>query len=240
MVSRSLESPWSTLTQPIRLELCTIGSLSSTWLWGSASLPFHCRAVWRWWVDDPASRLGFHGGCYMLCLEFWIVMKEKKMCSSHKQNLPNLTSLGQNIILFRGEVLLLCPGVLNSGQRSSAIHNFWAKSTIVTQRSRDSFSPDLVMPLLVAMMRMGAMSPSSARFRKEKHSISSMCTSSMNSTCTQTHTKHTIVSGQRDYHTLTPGTISAFPSSLHSATFALICSRTSPFISPVSPAIDQL
>ena len=34
---------------------------------------------------------------------------------------------------------------------------------------------------------------------------------------------------------LTPGTISAFPSSLHSATFALICSRTSPFISPVSP-----
>ena len=34
---------------------------------------------------------------------------------------------------------------------------------------------------------------------------------------------------------LTPGTISAFPSSLHSATLALICSRTSPLISPVSP-----
>jgi hypothetical protein len=33
----------------------------------------------------------------------------------------------------------------------------------------------------------------------------------------------------------TPGTISAFPSSLHSATFALICSRTSVLISPVSP-----
>lgn len=37
---------------------------------------------------------------------------------------------------------------------------------------------------------------------------------------------------------LTPGTISAFPSSLHSATLALICSRTSPFISPVSPEGD--
>lgn len=129
---------------------------------------------------------------------------------------------------------------LIQGREAPAIHNFQAKSTVVTQRSWDCFSPDLVMPLLVAMMRMGAMSPSSARFRKEKHSISSMCTSSMNRTCTQTHTKHTIVSEQRDYHTLTPGTISAFPSSLHSATFALICSRTSPFISPVSPADGQL
>ena len=35
---------------------------------------------------------------------------------------------------------------------------------------------------------------------------------------------------------LTPGTISAFPSSLHSATFELICSLTSDLISPVSPA----
>jgi hypothetical protein len=33
----------------------------------------------------------------------------------------------------------------------------------------------------------------------------------------------------------TPGTISAFPSSRHSATLSFICSRTSDFISPVSP-----
>ena len=33
----------------------------------------------------------------------------------------------------------------------------------------------------------------------------------------------------------TPGTISALPSSLHSATFVSICSLTSPFISPTSP-----
>ena len=39
------------------------------------------------------------------------------------------------------------------------------------------------MPLLVAMMRMGARSLSSARLRKEKHSMSNMCTSSMNNTC---------------------------------------------------------
>jgi len=39
-----------------------------------------------------------------------------------------------------------------------------------------------VMPLLVAMMSTGDRSLSSARFRKEKHSMSSMCTSSMNST----------------------------------------------------------
>ena len=44
------------------------------------------------------------------------------------------------------------------------------------------------MPLLVAIMRMGAMSPSRARLRKEKHSMSSMCTSSMKSTCTHVHT----------------------------------------------------
>ena len=35
---------------------------------------------------------------------------------------------------------------------------------------------------------------------------------------------------------LTPGMISALPSSRHSATLALICSRTSDLISPVSPA----
>lgn len=34
---------------------------------------------------------------------------------------------------------------------------------------------------------------------------------------------------------LTPGMISALPSSRHSATLALICSRTSDLISPVSP-----
>ena len=34
----------------------------------------------------------------------------------------------------------------------------------------------------------------------------------------------------------TPGTISALPSSRHSATLALICSRTSLLLSPVSPA----
>lgn len=39
-----------------------------------------------------------------------------------------------------------------------------------------------VIPLLVAMMRIGAMSDSRARFRNEKHSISSMWTSSMNNT----------------------------------------------------------
>ena len=39
--------------------------------------------------------------------------------------------------------------------------------------------------LLVAMMRMGAMSLSSARFRKEKHSMSNMCTSSINRTCSR-------------------------------------------------------
>jgi hypothetical protein len=64
-------------------------------------------------------------------------------------------------------------------------------------------------------MRIGASSPSSARLRKEKHSMSSMCTSSMKST---------------------PGTTSALPSARHSDTFVSICSRTSPLISPVSPA----
>ena len=36
----------------------------------------------------------------------------------------------------------------------------------------------------------------------------------------------------------TPGTISALPSSRHSATLLLIWSRTSGFISPVSPIIQ--
>jgi hypothetical protein len=72
----------------------------------------------------------------------------------------------------------------------------------------------LVMPLLVARMTTGAASLSSARLRKEKHSMSSMCTSSMNST---------------------PGTISALPSYRHSDTFLSICSRTYCVISPVAP-----
>mmetsp|Transcript_35304 Transcript_35304/g.104435 ORF Transcript_35304/g.104435 Transcript_35304/m.104435 type:complete len:212 (-) Transcript_35304:441-1076(-) len=71
-----------------------------------------------------------------------------------------------------------------------------------------------VMPRFVATTSTGAMSFSSARLRNEKHSMSSMCTSSMKST---------------------PGTISALPSSRHSATFWSICSRTSCRISPVSP-----
>ena len=57
-----------------------------------------------------------------------------------------------------------------------------------TDQSQLSSQPYLVMPLLVAMIRMGAMSDSSARFRKEKHSISSMCTSSMKRTCKTTPT----------------------------------------------------
>ncbi len=40
----------------------------------------------------------------------------------------------------------------------------------------------LVIPLLVAMMSIGDMSLSRARFRKEKHSTSSMCTSSIKRT----------------------------------------------------------
>ena len=67
-------------------------------------------------------------------------------------------------------------------------------------------------------MSMGAMSDSSARLRKEKHSMSNMWTSSTNST---------------------PGAISAFPSSLHSVTLELICSLTSLFISPVSPGVGR-
>ena len=47
-------------------------------------------------------------------------------------------------------------------------------------------------------MTTGAVSFSSALFKKEKHSISNICTSSIKRT---------------------PGTISAFPSSLQSATF---------------------
>jgi len=99
----------------------------------------------------------------------------------------------------------------------------------VTQRSTDRSSRSkgmpwgllylvprmVVMPRLVAMMSTGARSLSSARFSQLKHSMSSMCTSSTNST---------------------PGMTVAFPSSRHSATLASICSLTSLLISPVSPA----
>ncbi len=64
------------------------------------------------------------------------------------------------------------------------------------------------MPLFEAMIKTGAMSLSSARLRKLKHSISSMWTSSINKT---------------------PGMISDFPSSLHSETLESICSLTSVF-----------
>jgi hypothetical protein len=63
-----------------------------------------------------------------------------------------------------------------------------------------------VIPLLVAKITTGAASLSSALFKKEKHSISSIWTSSIKRT---------------------PGTIYAFPYSLHSATFLSICYLTS-------------
>lgn len=72
----------------------------------------------------------------------------------------------------------------------------------------------MVIPLLVARITTGAALLYSALFKKEKHSISSICTSSMKRT---------------------PGTISAFPSYLHSDTFLSICSLTYWVISPVAP-----
>ena len=54
----------------------------------------------------------------------------------------------------------------------------------------------LVMPLLVAMMRTGAMSSSRARLRKEKLSMSSMWTSSMKSTWKKKKSTEWIVSSQ--------------------------------------------
>lgn len=101
-------------------------------------------------------------------------------------------------------------------------------------------STNRVMPLLVATMRTGDKSLSKAPFRKEKHSMSSMCTSSMNNTWG--HWRGCVVRGNRRLKNKatragrpTPGMISALPSSLHSHTLALICSRTSDLISPVSP-----
>lgn len=129
--------------------------------------------------------------------------------------------------------------------------NYGAQATI-TPWARAHLHPESftaahrVMPRLVAMMRTGAMSLSRARLRKEKLSISSMWTSSMNSTWNQWDTDQDQGGdcGPRpdpptSAQSLTPGMISALPSSLHSATLALICSRTSDLISPVSPARDR-
>lgn len=99
------------------------------------------------------------------------------------------------------------------------------------------------MPLLVAMMRTGDRSLSRARFKKEKHSMSSIWTSSINNTWNHKWGSLMVHSHrQREYKHAhshagehTPGMISALPSSLHSHTLALICSRTSDLISPVSP-----
>ena len=44
------------------------------------------------------------------------------------------------------------------------------------------FKTYLVIPLLVAMIRTGAISFSNILFRKEKHSMSNICTSSINRT----------------------------------------------------------
>ena len=69
----------------------------------------------------------------------------------------------------------------------------------------------LVIPRFVAKITTGAASFYSALFKNEKHSI---WTSSMNKT---------------------PGTISAFPYYLHSATFLSICYLTYWVIYPVAP-----
>lgn len=99
------------------------------------------------------------------------------------------------------------------------------------------------MPRLVAMMSTGAMSLSRARLRKEKLSMSSMWTSSMKSTWGPRGVGQLPLPlpslAAPALGLLTPGMISALPSSRHSATLALICSRTSDLISPVSPAGDR-
>lgn len=85
------------------------------------------------------------------------------------------------------------------------------------------------------MMTMGALSASKARLRKAKHSMVSIWTSSMNRICSG---KIKLREKQSENSYLTPGTISAFPSSFHSPTFWLIWSRISCLISPVSPAYE--
>ena len=53
---------------------------------------------------------------------------------------------------------------------------------VIISMIKAKFSAYLVIPLLVAIISIGARSLSSARFRNEKHSMSNMCTSSINST----------------------------------------------------------
>ena len=74
------------------------------------------------------------------------------------------------------------------------------------------------MPLLVAVISTGDKSLSRARLSHEKHSMSSMWTSSTKST---------------------PGTMVARPSSRHSATFASICSRTCAARRESAPKLDR-
>ena len=65
-------------------------------------------------------------------------------------------------------------GNVNSGKRMTVCSmNFFQASFCISLVTFDT-STYLVIPLLVAMMRMGAMSLSKARFKNEKHSISSM------------------------------------------------------------------
>ena len=92
------------------------------------------------------------------------------------------------------------------------------------------------MPRFEAITTNGDNSFSNARFKNEKHSTSSICTSSMNSTCDPKLTLKSYDINRQGKLKLTPGIISALPSSLHSATFVLIWVRSSGLISPVSPA----
>mmetsp|Transcript_63497 Transcript_63497/g.104887 ORF Transcript_63497/g.104887 Transcript_63497/m.104887 type:complete len:241 (+) Transcript_63497:923-1645(+) len=89
------------------------------------------------------------------------------------------------------------------------------KSTGIPWGDWNSVPRMVEIPLLLAMIMTGDVGCSRARFKKEKHSMSNICTSSMKST---------------------PGITSALPSSRHSNTLLSICSRTSCLISPVSPA----
>ena len=129
----------------------------------------------------------------------------------------------------------------------------------VPAKGRGACTPHLilVMPRLVATTSMGAMSLSRARLRKEKHSMSSMCTCSRESALAWLKRRNSMRlvgawqagSGARlptagrllqqimksgrmqaanptSSMNNTPGTISALPSSRHSATLPSICSRT--------------
>lgn len=93
---------------------------------------------------------------------------------------------------FLGCLWVPWPAVLNckltgDNAEASLVRRCWrtnhgAQATRVHLHPESSKAAHRVMPRLVAMMRTGAMSLSRARLRKEKLSISSMWTSSMNST----------------------------------------------------------